>query len=227
MPAMSRKSDGRRREENPRWQRRPDERPAEILAAALDTFVERGYAATRLDDVARRAGVTKGTLYLYFANKEELFKATVHDSIVPELERAEQQIAADKGPTRALLERYLRWWWDVIGRTRLSALPKLVMSESANFPELARFYYEEVVIRGRRLLEQVIRRGIERREFREVDPEYAVRVIMSPLVLATVWKHSMVRCSIDPVDLDRHLNQAIDLLMNGLLASGEEGAPGA
>src|SRR5688500_5228440 len=104
----------------PRWTRRKDARPQELLAAALDHFVERGYAATRLEDVARQAGVSKGTLYLYFTNKEELFKAVVRESLLPELGQAEDIIAAFTGDTRDLLAQFIRMWWERIGETKLS-----------------------------------------------------------------------------------------------------------
>ena len=98
----------------PRWERRKDARPQELLAAALEQFVERGYAATRLEDVAKRAGVSKGTLYLYFTNKEELFKAVVRENIVQAIGEAEQDAAVFEGHSGELLRTILMAWWDEI-----------------------------------------------------------------------------------------------------------------
>ena len=209
--------------EAPRWQRRPDERPSEILRAALDSFVENGFAATRLEDVATRAGVAKGTLYLYFDSKEELFKAVVRENIVTSLERGEQLVESYQGSTPDLLGELLRGWWDTLHRSGLTGLPRLMMSEAANFPDLARYYFEEVVQRGRRLFARTLERGIERGEFRPMDVEYTVRVIMAPVVMALVWKHTMVKCQIDALDFDRHLQALIDMALHGVLRTPTEG----
>src|SRR6201993_4193863 len=134
------------RDQTIRWRRRKDARPAEILTAALDCFAERGFAATRLDDVAQRAGVTKGTLYLYFDSKEELFKAVVAQALVPNLERGEALIseAAEPRSAAALLAEMIRGWAE-LARSPAGAIPKIVVSEAGNFPDLARFYREQVV----------------------------------------------------------------------------------
>ena len=129
----------------PRWERRKQARPSELVAAALALFVEKGYAGTRLEDVAARAGVSKGTLYLYFANKEELFKAVVRENIVRNIAQAQQMVSAYEGDTGALLAHLMREWWRRIGDTPASGIPKLVVSESGNFPQIARFYFDEVI----------------------------------------------------------------------------------
>ncbi|HEX9173419.1 MAG TPA: helix-turn-helix domain-containing protein, partial [Telluria sp.] len=132
----------------PRWERRKDARPQELLAAALDLFVERGFASTRLEDVARRAGVSKGTLYLYFTNKEELFKAVVRDNIVPVIGAAEEIIAGFEGHSADLLRKVITEWWQRLGETKASGITKLIMAEAGNFPDIACFYQEEVIARG-------------------------------------------------------------------------------
>src|SRR3954469_7259386 len=116
-------------ESKPRWERRKEARPQELLAAALDLFVERGFAATRLDDVAARAGVSKGTLYLYFANKEELFKAVVRESMLPALDEAEDLIKHHQGHSAALFEDIIMGWWERIGQSKVSGITKLIMAE--------------------------------------------------------------------------------------------------
>src|SRR5690348_12990385 len=134
-----------------RWRRRKEARPAEILDAALACFAERGFAATRLDDVAKCAGITKGTLYLYFPNKEELLKAVVRQAIVANIARGEELVAESAEPAPVLLERIIHHWAELIA-TPASAIPKLVIAEAGNFPDIARFYLDEVVNRGRELI---------------------------------------------------------------------------
>ena len=146
----------------PRWERRKDARPQELLAAAIDLFVERGFAATRLEDVARRAGVSKGTLYLYYANKEDLFKAVVRESIVPVIGDAEVSVAGFDGHSADLLRDVILTWWRRLGSTKASGISKLIMAEADNFPELARFYQEEVMMRAARMISSMLERGVSR-----------------------------------------------------------------
>ena len=195
----------------------PLERPADILTAALEAFVENGFAATRLEDIAARAGVSKGTLYLYFESKDALFKAAVRENIVPIVERAEQRVDEFEGSSRDLLVEVVRGWWKAMHESRITGLPKLVLAESSNFPEAARFYFDEVVVRVRGLFARALRRGIESGEFRELDVDYTVRVAMAPIVMALIWKHSMVKCQIDGLDFDRQLNALIDILLHGVV----------
>ena len=132
----------------PRWTRRKHARPEEITAAALEQFVERGYAGTRLEDVAARAGVSKGTVYLYFANKEELFKAVVREGLVSPIAEMRGLVDHFEGSTFELIRMMLFGWWERIGATRIGGIPKLIISDAGNFPELARFYLAEVVVNG-------------------------------------------------------------------------------
>jgi AcrR family transcriptional regulator len=202
----------------PRWQRRAEARPQELLEAALAEFVARGYAATRLDEVARRAGVSKGTLYLYFENKAELFKAVVRQSLVANLDEAEAAMSAYRGGSRELLAYFLTEFTRRVGNSSLSGIPKLILAEAGNFPEIARFYHEEVVQRGRGLVRNILARGMDSGEFRRVDPDYAWRVVIAPLVLGMLWKHSFLAFEPDGLDFERHLQSHLDLLFNGLAA---------
>jgi AcrR family transcriptional regulator len=201
----------------PRWERRKDARPQELLAAALDLFVERGYAATRLDDVAARAGVSKGTLYLYFANKEELFQAVVRENVVPVLGEAEGIIENFEGSSADLFREIILGWWERIGGTKLSGITKLIMAESNNFPEVAGFYHDEVISRGNAMIERMIERGIERGEFRQIDVKQALNVVCAPMLMLMMWKHSFSSCRPEPISPEAYLNSFIDLLLNGLL----------
>jgi AcrR family transcriptional regulator len=202
----------------PRWERRKESRPAELLAAALDLFVERGYAATRLDDIASRAGVSKGTLYLYFANKEELFKALVRENIVSLLEAFREQVERSEDDASTLIRTFLHRWWNDFGATRLSGICKLIMSEAGNFPEVARFFHDEVIEPNGELLASVVARGVARGEFRPVDIEAAVHLWIAPLVMKAIWTHSFDLCQLHgtAVAPERMLDTHIDLILASL-----------
>src|SRR5213594_5143343 len=212
MPAVAR----RPRKARPRWKRRKEARPAEIVSAALDVFVERGFAATRLEDVARRAGVTKGTVYLYFKNKDALFKAVVRETIVPVIAQGEALAQSFTGSARELVERLVREYWRLVGETALAGIPKLMMAEAATFPELTRFYYDEVVTRGHRLMAGVIERGIKNGEFRPVNVMLAAKLAMSPLMHATVVRRAFASCMPEGFNVQAYLDTHIDLYLHGI-----------
>ncbi len=198
--------------------RRKDARPSELTAAALELFVERGFATTRLEDVAARAGVSKGTLYLYFDSKEALFKAVIEEGIVPTLVAAEQQLAEHSGSAAELLRKRLFGWWQQIGGTRLAGVPKLIISESRNFPEVAQYYHDKVILRGRALLRTVLQRGIADGEFRALDVETAIDVIIAPLLMLVIWRFSLCFCG-QETDPESYLETHFDLLVHGLRRS--------
>lgn len=204
-----------------RWRRRKELRPQEILAAALASFAERGFAAARLDDVARRAGVTKGTVYLYFPNKVELFKAVVAQALVPNLERGEALLDDGEAARAAdLLAQLLRGWAE-LARSPAGAIPKIIVSEAGNFPDLARFYQATVVDRGMALMRRVVRLGIERGEFRgdiADDLDAIVRCLVAPLLVAMLWRHSFGRHDADGFDPDALCHIQLRLLLEGLVA---------
>ena len=200
----------------PRWERRKEARPQELLDAALELFVQRGYAATRLDDVAALAGVSKGTLYLYFHNKEELFKAVVRANLVSALAEAEDYVARHSGSSAELLRGFILRWWERIGETTLSGISKLMMAESGNFPDVARFYHEEVIQRSNALIISMLERGIARGEFRPIDKVNANLVIVAPVLMLMMWKHSFHSCRLEPISAPDYLDCFLDLMLNGL-----------
>ncbi len=207
--------------ETARWRRRKEARPAEILEAALACFQERGFARTRLEDVAARAGVTKGTIYLYFPSKEELFKALVRGQLLPNLERLEAALS-EPGPAAALLERLCNVWAEDVVPSPVSVVPKLVIAEAGNFPELARFYLETVVHRGLRLIASVLHRGIASGEFRPVDVDHVVYCVIGPLLLSVLWKHSLGPHDDRPLDVQAVCRAHLDLLLHGLQAPAKQ-----
>ncbi|PWC39090.1 TetR/AcrR family transcriptional regulator [Azospirillum sp. TSO35-2] len=210
----------------PRWRRRKDARPQEIVAAAMDVFTERGFAAARLEEVAARAGVSKGTLYLYFPSKDDLFKAVIRAAILPNLEQAEALVAGAPGPCFPLLERLLRMVAGLIATTRAAAIPRLVIAEAGNFPELAAFYHREVIRRGFGLLAALLRRGIDRGEFRPVDIDHTVRLIVAPLLMSAVWRTSFDGVDGNaPLDVPALVGTHLDHLRRVLLRGGPDGGP--
>jgi AcrR family transcriptional regulator len=160
--------------------RRKEARPTELTAAALALFVEKGFSATRLEDVASRAGVSKGTLYLYFDSKEALFKAVIQEGILPVVVENEAIAAKHTGSSFDLLEKLLDNWWGKIGLTDFAGIPKLMVAEARNFPEVARFYYENVICRGRALVGAALERGMATGEFRRMEVETTIDVVIAP-----------------------------------------------
>ncbi|MDC8759537.1 TetR/AcrR family transcriptional regulator [Janthinobacterium fluminis] len=203
----------------PRWERRKDARPQELLAAALALFVERGFASTRLEDVAKRAGVSKGTLYLYFENKEELFKAVVRENIVHAIGEAEGGLATDESSVN-LLRSILMAWWEKVGSSSSGGLTKLMMTESGNFPELAVFYNEEVVARGNALVARIIERGVARGEFRPVDAALVTNILSAPIIMLMMWNNSYLPCDKKNIDTQAYMAAFIELSLRGLRADG-------
>lgn len=203
-----------------RRERRKDARPGELLAAALQLFVEKGFAATRAEEVARLAGVSKGTLFLYFASKEELFKAVVRENLSGQFPEWNARFEAYEGSTPDLVRLFLFQWWETVGNSPISGIVKLMMSEASNFPDLAVFYAQEVIEPGRRLIERILQRGIDRGEFAPLDLHYGVYTILAPMLFLATWKHSFGACAqfthtIDPQD---YLRVQSEVILRGLAA---------
>ncbi len=202
---------------SPRWERRKEARPGELLEAALELFVERGFAATRLDEVAARAGVSKGTLYLYYASKEDLFKAVVRQNIVPLIDAFSRDVAVSQAASAELLRAFFDGWWTRFGATRLAGIAKLVISEAGNFPEMALFFQQEVVGPQSMLLRSIVERGIARREFRPIDVDASVRLWISPLVMRAVWEQSIQPCC--PLDMNVPIERYLAAHVESVLAT--------
>ncbi len=202
----------------PRWRRRKDARPSEILDAALMEFVERGYASARLDDIGRRAGVSKATLYLYFENKEALFKAMTRHHLVPTMTAAEELLRRHAGSATELVKELLRLRWDRFFNSTTSGISKLLISEAGNFPDLARWYHDEIITRSNATLEVAIQRGVDSGEFRPVDVPQTVYIAIAPMLMASLWKHSFmksVQLAFSPAD---YVENWIDTFLRGIAA---------
>ena len=199
--------------------RRKEARPGELLEAALDLFVAKGFAATRVEEVAAKAGVSKGTLFLYYKSKEELFEAVVRETIGNQINQGMAEIESFEGPTTDMLKFAMFAWWERVGNTKASGISKLVMSEANNFPALANFYQDTVVKPGRLLIRAILQRGVDRGEFRTLNMDYAVFSVIAPVMFLTMWKHSWGTCSMDaPLDPKSYLDSQADIIVNGILA---------
>jgi len=210
--------------------RRKDARPGELLEAALELFVEKGFAATRAEEVAKRAGVSKGTLFLYFASKEELFKAVVRENISGRFSEWSIELENFEGSSADLLRYCMTAWWERVGATKASGISKLMMSEAGNFPELAAFYQEEVVKPGNDLIRRILQRGVDSGEFRTLDVEYGVYLLLAPMMFLALWRHSIGHCvaADAPLDPVAYINTHIDNLLLGLtVRPPAAGAPSA
>jgi len=195
--------------------RRKEARPSEILKAALTLFAERGFAATKLEDVAAAAGIGKGTIYLYFPTKEELFRAVVRQELLPNLAQSEALVATHQGSSADLL-RLLAERFAGLLDSELTAIPKLVVTEAGNFPAIARFYADEVAKRAIALIGGVLRRGMERGEFRKLDPIVVMPLFLAPFLMLVLWKHSLGRYADIKFDPRAVIETHIDVLLRGL-----------
>ena len=204
-----------------RWRRRKEARPEEILDAALELFADKGFAATRINDVAKKAGISKGTLYLYFESKEAMFRAVVQEMIAPQLEREEALVDAYQGPTDILLREMIHDWWEHIGNSKLSAIPKLIISESGNFPELAEFFVDTIVKRARRLYAKAISRGMVRGEFNAFDPDVVARLVIAPMVQLVIWMHSLQPFD-NRIDVKDYLDLHVSFILKNLVKVPED-----
>ncbi|VTU22705.1 TetR/AcrR family transcriptional regulator [Variovorax sp. RA8] len=204
--------------ERAKRERRKEARPGELLEAALDLFVDKGFAATRAEEVAARAGVSKGTLFLYFPSKEELFKAVVIENLAGRFTEWNAEFEVFEGSTSDMLRYCMRVWWERVGSTKASGLTKLMLSEGRNFPDLAEFYRQEVVRPGHALLRRIIRRGIDSGEFAPVDVDHAIYAVIAPMIFLMLWKHSAMICvdGESEIDPEKYLAIQAETVLHGL-----------
>ncbi len=204
----------------PLRQRRKETRPQELLEAALRLFVEKGFAATRAEEVARAAGVSKGTLYLYYPSKEELFKAVVRQNLTSLIAEGLEVLAQFEGSSSDLLATLMNTWWDRVGNTPAAGIHKIVLSEVRNFPELAAFYTAEVIEPANRLFTSAVQRGVDSGEFRPMPLNAVAHTLMAPMIFLALHRHSFGACQpacgsadIDPLVL---IHTHLDLALRGL-----------
>lgn len=201
----------------PRWRRRKADRPGEIIAAALEVFSERGFAATRLDDVAKRAGLSKGALYLYFETKEDLFRAVVSEAVAANLAHLEKAVQADLPFEETLRAGLTLLASRLASDRRISGVVKLVIAESRAMPELARIWHDTVVSRALAMIMTLIRRAQERGEVRAGDPRYFAMGVIGPMLVAMIWRETFEPVGAQPVSVEALAAQHLDVVMKGML----------
>jgi AcrR family transcriptional regulator len=195
-------------------ERRKEARPGELLDAALSLFVSKGFSATKVEDVAASAGVSKGTLFLYFSSKEDLFKAVIRANLADHFPAWNQEFEEFLGTSPAMLEYAMLSWWQRIGSTDARGITKLVMSEANNFPEVVQFYDQEVIRPGHELFQRILQRGIDRGEFVDFNTEQAVHSLVSAIVYVTMWKHALAcNASHNTLNPETFLRNHVDLMV--------------
>lgn len=209
-PALSLQKQG------PRWKRRKDARPQEVLDAALALFSEFGYSQTRLDDVAAKAGISKGTVYLYFASKQDLFEAVIQDRIRPWLEAIASQEINDNETTDEVVRRFLSWGWNQFLETRLFMITKVVLAESNNFPDLAKTYLREVMGPIHDHMATLLIRGVTRGEVDgDITPE-RIKALLAPLSWLSMWRQVLLEHGTPPVDESRFVQESIEMVARSI-----------
>jgi len=203
-----------------RWTRRKQERPAEILDAALKVFAQKGFAAARMDDIAKEAGVTKGTIYLYFENKEAVFKSLVRESVGATIATVTAAAQAQEGSARLLLRMVLTRVAQLLVESDRVVLPKIVIGESSNFPWLAEFYRFEIIEKGLQLMMSLIERGIAQGEFRALPAHHVARLCVAPVLLGAIWRVTFAHLDAEPYDYNGLIETHLDVLFRGLAPEG-------
>jgi AcrR family transcriptional regulator len=206
-----------------RWARRKQARPAEILDAALKVFAHKGFAAARMDDIAKEAGVTKGTIYLYFESKEAVFKSLVRAAVGSTLDTVSLDLKTFQGSTQFLLRMVFARIVQMLVESNKVVLPKIVISESSNFPWLAEFYRFEIIERGLHIFTSLLERGMAQGEFRKLPAQHVARLCVAPVLLGAIWRVTFGHLDTEPYDYKGLVDTHLDILFRGLAA--EERAP--
>jgi AcrR family transcriptional regulator len=201
----------------PKWQRRADDRPREICAAALEVFAEKGFAAAKLDEIARRAGVSKGTLYLYFVDKQELFCAVVRSAVAPNIQIIVAALESSDLPFAPTVRGLLARFAETAERLPVGAVAKMVIGESRNFPELARVWHDEVASKTIGAIASLVERAQLRGEVRPGDPRLYALSLLGPMIMGVLWQHTLVPAGGEPFDLPALAAQHADAVLAGLL----------
>jgi AcrR family transcriptional regulator len=202
------------------WQRRKQARPAEILESALSVFAEKGFAAARMEDIALKAGVTKGTIYLYFPSKEEVFKSLAREHCTQNLIVAAEQAEKFEGSVFEFLKEFYGHFVGMVLSSEAAVLPKIIIGESGNFPELARFWREEVIEKATVMMAGVMARAKARGEIRDLPTEVVCKLAMAPILMCLVWRTTFEKTDDRAFDYDAYINTHCDVFFKGIAANG-------
>ena len=207
---------------SPRWRRRSSERPGEIVAAAMAVFAEKGFAAARLEDIARRAGVSKAALYLYFPTKTDLFRAVAVEAVAPNIERLRPLVEGYEGGFAQLAPLILARVAAVAEGSRVGGVAKMVIGESRNFPDLAKVWHDAVAAQGLALISGAVERAQARGEVKPGDPRLYAVSIMGPMLLGILWREVFAPVGGQSIPLQELAAQHARTVLHGLLV--EDGA---
>lgn len=206
---------------SPKWRRQKETRPGDIVRAALDVFSERGFAGAKMEEIAARAGVSKGAPYLYFPTKEDLFAAVVREAVEPNLDPIIQLAQSYDGPLEQVFRMMTQQVAHVAETTSIGRVVKLVISESQTFPEMARIWHDTVISRALGAMATLLERGQQRGEVRPGDPRSHAITIISPLLLGVIFRETFVPIGAKPFDLPALMKQHLDTVLPGLLLRKE------
>jgi AcrR family transcriptional regulator len=203
---------------SPKFRRRKAERPDEIVVAALEVFVEKGFAAARLEDIAALAGVSKGAIYLYFATKEDIFRAVVEQSLAPSLQAVKNVAADGQSPFPELLKNFTAAVASLLDREPVGGIIKVVIGESRNFPELARAWHDTVVAPALGAMTAAITAAQARGELRSGDARRYAISLVAPLLVGVIWRETFVPIGAAPLDIPALAEQHVELWLRGMRA---------
>lgn len=201
----------------PKFRRRKADRPDEIVAAAFEVFAEKGFAAARLDDIAARAGVSKGAIYLYFATKEDIFQAVVEQGVAPNLHNLAALAAANPQNFPELIRAFAKVMAHVASTTPLGGIIKMVIGEARNFPELARVWHDRLIVPALGALSAAIAAAQARGEIRPGDPRHYAAGLISPLLVGVIWRETFTPIGAEPFDLPALMEQHVETLLRGMV----------
>jgi AcrR family transcriptional regulator len=210
--------DGEAGPRGPKFRRRAEARPDEVLDAALDLFIEKGFASTRVEDIAKRAGLSKGAVYLYFPSKEKILEGIVRRAIVPIADSAKSFAQNYEGDPRIIITMVLKMLAMKLNDPRLLAIPKLIFREVLGFPELAEMYRREVLDKVLPVVEALLRKGIDEGYLRQVDPELTIRSIVGPMMIHVALMEVFGITPKDGFALERLVDNHLTILFDGLSA---------
>ncbi|MDO8802398.1 TetR/AcrR family transcriptional regulator [Phenylobacterium sp.] len=201
----------------PKFRRRKADRPDEIVAAAFEVFAEKGFAAARLDDIAARAGVSKGAIYLYFATKDDIFQAVVEQGVAPNLHNLAALAAANPQTFPDLIRAFAKLIAQVAATTPLGGILKMVIGEARNFPELARVWHDRLIVPALGALSAAIAAAQARGEIRPGDPRHYAVSLISPMLVGVIWRETFTPIGAEPFDLPALMEQHVETLLRGMV----------
>jgi AcrR family transcriptional regulator len=201
----------------PKFQRRAEDRPTEICAAALEVFAEKGFAAAKLDEIAKRAGVSKGTLYLYFQDKADLFRAVIRDTVAPRVAAVRELAEKIELPFAQIVPLFFANFAEMTARLPVGAVAKIVIGESRNFPDLAKIWHDQVASGALSALEALIERAQDRGEVRPGDARLMAFSLMGPMLMGVLWKATLEPAGGQPLDMAKLAAQHGETVLAGML----------